>query len=191
MERATRQNKRKPLLAVDARALILRLIDPADPQSLDPHRLDEERLQLLLYTLKTIGFNASGLKCTAQHGRFALSSQIKNAVYAIAIREGDASEMFCLGKKIKGSIVQEEDVDKQAAEAVKQLSKMSAGRVFDTITWEESYPEPMKSKDLLAEIKSIPQDHTDTINNLKVIAQTWKLQHDTPTVQVSRSRPRL
>jgi hypothetical protein len=170
MQKLHQKDKGKPLLAQDARDLILRLIDPGDAQSLHTHCEQEERLQILLYFLKTAGFNASGLKCMAQAGKVATSSQLKDTtVYAIAIREGGVSEVFSLHKKIKVSILQEEDVDEQVTHATRFLSKMSAGRVFDSIHWEESYfskPQGMSDRPGYAELFLENTKSTATSSNL-------------------------
>lgn len=188
-------NREEPhLSAGDARALIQHLVDPSDSLALLQSCSGEQRLRILLYILRQVGFQASGVKAMV---KFNYSTSWEGRplqftdVYAIAIREGPVAEMFSLHKKTKIALTKNGVVTELVAKGVNRLSALRADPGVHSIFWEEIYPEPMKQKDLLGEINASPGNHRATVANLLIIAERWQLNHCTVAAPGVCARPRL
>lgn len=175
--------------------LIDRLTDPDNPQALPVSLVHEDRLQILLYLLKINGFPASGIRMDIllQSSSTSYARPQNGQLFAIGIREGGVSEMFSLHKKIKVAIERDHDGDIQAQvkSAVDRLIKSSLGGTVKSVFWEETYPELIKEKDLLLEIKSAGSISKSDMRGLITIGESWTLSRATPSVLHTRKSPRL
>lgn len=185
---------RTPLTAADARCLIRHLIDPNQVLSLKKSCAADQRQLILLYTLKKLGFQASGVKCMVQFDdpSYLLANQaIFTDVYAIAIREGGVEEMFSLHKKTKVSLGQEDDVLAQVHKGVNALSTLRGRPGVKGVFWEETHPEPMKPRDIRAETELALALWNELARGMMVLSKAWILDRETVSSHAPRRHVRL